>query len=595
MKYNVVWISIKELFHPYRKNIWIISIVMLVTSIGSFLTPWFTKQLIDIGILGLDFYRVIQYVGLIFLIFLIQQLLGIFQFYYYKEISVRIPYDLNKKACKHVLSVRTKFFKDRNFSVVMSELFQDIANISSLTDTQFLTSFVNLFKVFAGLTALFYINWKLTLVMLATIPVKMLIGSFLYKKQVKVYEIIMHLQSNFSEWLGDAISGIEAIKVWGITGKRLAKLKVNLDGSKNAKSKLMRYGFIDSISGSFMTTLFTCGLYLYGAWLIQKDEITIGGLVSFISYSSLVFEPITIISYLITQLSSVKPAFERFLKFLNTDAEIDKPEAKELLESISINDLKFENVSLVYENEKALDQVNFTIQKGEKVAIIGLNGSGKSSVVNLLLRFYEPTEGSIKINDKDVKEYTFESYRSIWSLMAQNNYLFNDTVANNINISEELTLTEILESCKQSGAYSFIQDLPEKMDTRIGYNGAKLSGGQKQKIALARTLARKDTKILLLDEATSSYDYYSEQVFNEELLSSDRYMMTIIITHRPEVLKRLDKIIYLNGGKVLGIGTFDELYTSQESFRDMITSTQREETPDAFYSFSNESESTLRL
>ncbi|OPA73272.1 hypothetical protein BVG16_29785 [Paenibacillus selenitireducens] len=585
MKHNDLWISIRELFHPYRKNIWIISIVMLITSGGSFLTPWLTKQLIDIGIIKMDFSLAMQYVGLIFLVFLIQQIFGVVQFHYYKEVSVRVPYDLNNRACKHVLSIRTKFFKDRNFSVVMSELFQDIANISSLTDTQFLTSFVNLFKIFAGMAALFYINWKLTLVMIATIPIKMLISSLLYKKQVEIYKIIMRLQSHFSAWLGDAISGIVEIKVWGIIGNRITKLKVNLEESKNAKSKLMFYGYVDNLSSSFMTIMFTCALYLYGAWLIQKNEISIGGLVAFISYSSLVFEPISIISYLITQLSSVKPAFERFLRFIGTDAEIDKPDAVELSDSTPINEIKFENVSLAYDHEKALDQVNFTIQQGEKVAIIGLNGSGKSSIVNLLLRFYEPTEGSIKINDNDIREYTFESYRSVWSLMAQDNYLFNDTVANNINISDELTMKGISESCKKSGAYSFIQELPDKMDTRVGYNGAKLSGGQKQKIALARTLARNNTKILLLDEATSSYDYYSEQIFNEELLLSSRYTMTIIITHRSELLKRLDKIIYLHGGKVVGIGNFDELYTSQESFRDMITATQKEEKQNAIYAF----------
>lgn len=585
--HNEIWFRIKELFHPYRKNIWIISIIMLITSFGSFLTPWLTKQLIDVGILKLEFSKVIYYVGLIFGVFFIQQLFGLIQFHYYRDVSVRIPNDLNIKACNHILHIRTKLFKDKNFSVVMSEIFQDIAYISSLTDTQFLTSFVNLFKIFAGLAALFYINPKLTLVMLASIPIKVLISGFFYKKQMSIYQSLMNLQSFFSAWLGDAISGIVEIRMWGIIGNRLAKLKLNLDESMERKSKLMLFGYTDNFLGSFMTMFFNCGLYLYGALLIQKNEITFGGLVSFISYSSLVFEPIGIISYLITQLSSVRPAFERFLTFLKTDAEVDKPDAVELPSYNVINQISFEDVSLTYDSKKVLNRLNFTINQGEKIAIIGLNGSGKSSIVNLLLRFYEPTEGKIKVNDRDISDYTFESYRSIWSVMNQEFYLFNDSISSNINLSGENSISEVADSCKKAGADLFVSNLPNQLDTVVGYNGSKLSGGQRQKIALARTLARPNTKILLLDEATSNYDYYSEQVFNDELLSSDRYLMTIIITHRPEILKKFDRIIYLDKGEVIGIGSFQELYENDQSFRDIITTTQKGDEQNAICAFSN--------
>lgn len=572
-----VFASIKRLFAPYTKNIVIISLAMVITSIGSFINPWLTMQLIDLGIIGADFSKTILYVGLLFSIFLAQQLVGSIQYYYYQNISVRIPYDLNQQACKHVLSVRIKYFKDRNFSEVMSELFQDIANISSLTSTQFLTSFVTLAKIIAGIIALFLINWKLALIMIATIPAKALISNVLFKKQEAVFKTIMQVQSKFSAWLGDGISGIVEIKMWGIINKKLLRLKEILEESKKAKSRLMLYGYMDAVFGSALSICFTCILYLLGSLIIAKNEMTIGSLVSFISYSALVFEPIGIISYLATQLSSTKPAFERFLRFLDTEAEKDEPNAVELPDSMDIRQIRFENVSLIYDQEKVLDQVNFTINKNEKIAIIGFNGSGKTSIINLLLRFYEPTEGSIRINDINIKSFTFESYRSIWSLMAQSNYLFNDTIKNNINITDDLSMDGIVDSCKKSGAYSFIEKLPEKFDTRVGYNGAKLSGGEKQKITLARTLARKNTKILILDEATSSYDYYSEQIFNKEILSSSRYNITIIITHRPEILKMLDKIIFLDKGRVIGIGTFDELYESLESFRYMIASIREEE------------------
>lgn len=186
-----------HLFAPYRKNIIIISIVMIITSVGSFINPWLTKQLIDFGIMGANYSKTVLYVGLMFLVFLVQQLVGLIQFHYYRDISVKIPYNLNHQACKHVLSVRIKYFKDRNFSEVMSELFQDIANISSLTDTQFLISFVSLFKIIAGIIVLFLINWKLALIMIATIPIKLLLSSILFKKQEATFKVITQLQSKF--------------------------------------------------------------------------------------------------------------------------------------------------------------------------------------------------------------------------------------------------------------------------------------------------------------------------------------------------------------------------------------------------------------
>lgn len=587
MDFRDTYLTIKELFSPYRKNIIIISIIMGITSLCGFVNPWVTKQLIDIGIMQSEFSETIRYVALLAIIFLVQQLFSLVQYYYFNDISVKIPYDLNNKACKHILLIKIKYFKEKNFSEVVTELFQDIANISSLANIQFLTSFVALFKLVAGIVALLFINWKLAIIIIIAIPVRALFSSILFMKQESIYKVIMKVQSKFSAWLGDGISGIAEIKVFGIIDKKLTNLKAILEESKKLKSRLMFFQYIDSMLSSTISTCFTCLLYLFGALMIFKDELTLGSLVSFISYSSIVFEPITIITYLATQLSTIKPALERFHKFIDSESEIDTPDSVMLPSSMDIEHIDFNNVSLVYDEEKTLDQVNFTINKGEKVAIIGFNGSGKTSIINLLLRFYEPTEGSITVNGCDIKSYTFESYRSIWSVMAQNNYLFNDTIRNNINIYGDLSEDDIVCSCKKAEAYSFIQKLPEKLDTRIGYNGSKLSGGEKQKVALARALARKNTKVLILDEATSNYDYHSEQIFNSEIISSNRYDITILITHRPEVLKRLDKIIYLEKGKVVSIGTFDEIYKSQDNFRDMVLNCYEEEKKNAFYAVSN--------
>ena len=170
-------------------------------------------------------------------VYFLQQILGFIQFHFYRDLGTKIPNDLNERACEHILSVRVKYFKDRNFSEVMAEMFQDIANISTLTDVQFLTSFVSLFKIFAGVIALFFIDWTLTLIMLATIPIKIGVSIFLFKKQEEIYKHVMRFQTNFSKWLGDAINGIVEIKLLGVMEKKLIELKDILEDGRKSKSK----------------------------------------------------------------------------------------------------------------------------------------------------------------------------------------------------------------------------------------------------------------------------------------------------------------------------------------------------------------------
>ena len=579
MKYGNIKDLIFELFKPYKKNIVVVSLMMVLISTASFFQPWLSKMLIDEGILKNDIKNTLYYVSLMLLIFIIQQLVGWVQFIFYKEISIKIPYDLNRRASQHILAIRVKYFKERNFTAVIGELYQDIANISSLTNTEFLTSFISLFKILAGIIALFIINWQLTLVMLITVPIKILVSSYFFKKQERIHRILMEVQSKFSSWLGDGISGITEVKLYGVTKSMLKSLDEILGRGNKSKSKIMNYGYLDSVISSTLAIMFTSVLYIIGAYMISINQMSLGSLIAFITYSSFVFEPITIISYLLTQFSSIKPALERFDKFMKIESEIDTSHSEVIHPEFDFGDIQLNNVTLKYQNETALDNVSFRINKGERVAIIGSNGSGKSSLINLLLRFYEPISGEILLNGSNINTYTFSSYRTLWSVMTQDFYLFNDSIYNNINITKSTNEEIINDSCKKSGVYDFSSSLPDKLDHIIGYNGSQLSGGERQKVGLARTIAKK-SRLLVLDEATLSFDSISEQLFNDEILSFD-YDSIILITHRLEILQKMDKIIHLEDGKIEGIGSYDELHSKSDKFKEMIKTIHQEERKDA--------------
>lgn len=569
---------IVKLLREYRKNIIVISISMLLISIGSIISPLVTQRMIDLGLLEGNLLLTIKYVGYLLAIFALQQCIVGIQFLDYAKISIGLPFQLNLDASLHILKIRIKYFKEKNFSTVISELFQDISNISSLADSNLLSSFVKLFEIVAGVIALCLISWKLTLVILAVIPIRLLCSKFLFHKEQAIFYDIMSNQSQFSSWLGDSISGVNEIRLWGLEEEKIDSLRNILLEGNQYKKRLLCFKQIDTMLSAIFTTLVTFVLYCVGSYLIGLGELTMGGLMAFIAYSTLVTEPITIIAYLITQISSILPAITRFQNFMNT--EMEKDQVEDVISNIesSIEQISFEHVNFSYDESGndgyRLKDINFVINKGERVAIIGKNGSGKSSLINLLLRFYNQSEGKILINGKDITSIELRKYRSLFSCMLQSYYLFNDTVTNNIDMHHNLEEQEIIEYCKRASAVNDIRKLKDKFATVVGYNGAKLSGGQRQKIALARTLAKKNTQILILDEATSNFDYYSENFINNMILKDSSYSIKIVITHRPEILKNMDKIVYLSDGKIVDVGKFEDIYRCYSEFRELVTNNE---------------------
>lgn len=208
--------------------------------------------------------------------------------------------------------------------------------------------------------------------------------------------------------------------------------------------------------------------------------------------------------------------------------------------------------------------VSINVYEGNIVGLIGENGAGKSSIINLLTRFYDSYDGAIMINDFNIKNIKIKSYRKILALMSQNNYIFNDTIANNINITNKLEVEQIKLYGELSGLDKSIQGISEKYDYIVGFNGQKLSGGQRQKLSMARVLSKTDAKILILDEATSNYDISSSNNLINSIIDNNNYDIVIIITHQPEILKKLKRLIFIKDGKVYADGNYDELIRNEE-------------------------------
>lgn len=561
---------IVHLYKPYIKNIVAIILCMVVSAAISTILPLLSKDIVDKGLIENNFSLLIKLVLTSFFLVLADQGIGFLEIRYRLYISLMIPYELSKKAFKHTMKLDMKYFNSTNYGEIMNNLDMDVGNISKIADNSLFFIVTQVFKIIGGVIGLFLIDWKLTLVVLLIIPAKYKVVKILAKKRQEHFEKYMEVRQEYSSWYGDTLSGVKELKFMGLerikTGefikqqRKLFKEEISI----NILDK------INEVSESVMFEIVTGLLYILGAYLIVGAKFTVGGLMAFITYSIYVTAPISAVLNIGYDFSNIIPSAKRFFKFIDMEPEESTQAGKKRVACDMIEgNIKFENLSFSYDGVKEiLNNISFQINKGEKIAIIGANGSGKTTIINLLLRVLKPTSGKIYIDDMDISSISLKDYRSLISVVNQNPYLFNTTIKDNI-LPGSKDYEKLYSAVKEIKIENFIESLPEKYETIVGVNGANISGGQKQKIAMARAIA-KDSKIMILDEATSNYDIESELSVIELILNGLEDRTVIMVTHKRQVLEVVDKIIFIENGEIVDIGKHDELYERSESYKELI-------------------------
>lgn len=561
------------LFKPYIKNIIIIFICMIASAGVSTLIPLISRQIVDNGLINNDFTLLIKLVLASFLLVITDEGVGLIETRYRVLISSMMPYELSKKAFKHLLKLNTGYFNNTNYAEIMNNINMDVNNISRIADRNLFFIVAQVFKMIGGVIGLFLIDWKLTLIVLAVIPVKYKIVKILAVKRQEIFTRYMDTYSDYSSWYGDAISGVKEIKLMGIdrvkTGQFIKKQReiIKTDIKMNILDK------VNELSETVLFEIVTGLLYILGAYLIFNANFTVGGLIAFITFCIYVTAPISSILNIGYSFSDILPSSKRFFDFLEMEQEESGEKSSNRIDHNRLKgNLKFENVTFQYSDKsEILKNINFEVHKGEKVAIIGSNGSGKTTLINLLLRLLKPGRGRILLDDTDISTIRLREYRQLISVVSQDAYLFNTTVKENIIPFSGKNDIKVLRAAIESKIEDFIETLPQKYDTLVGSNGANLSGGQRQKIAMARAIARK-SEILVLDEATSNYDIESEIEMTDTIISHLKDKTVLIITHKLPILKAVDKIIFIENGRIAGFGKHDELYAKNKMYRDVIGS-----------------------
>lgn len=462
-----------ELISPFRIRILVITICMIAVSFLSILYPMLQRVLFDDGITHGNMKTVIHYTGLIMCIYIVEQILSYIQFGCYQIINKQISFKLMYQAVEHSIKLKMSYHKDNNFLKIIGNVQSDVTSISQIVNNGLLQIILSFFKITGGIIGLCIIDWRLTLFVLTIAPFEMISKNFISSKKQNYFKNYMKINEKFSIWFGEIFKSIEVIKLWNLQSKRMEEFELLKKELINCEKKMEYSDNYANISSQTLGMIFTHGVNLLGAMLITHNQLTIGGLFAFISYSSYVLQPVSILTNLIYRLKASIPAFKRYMEYFDNEIECE--------EGISLNDIGkgienivFDNVVFGYDDKKPIFRtINMSISKGEKVGFIGKNGSGKSTIISLLLRFFETTSGTIKLNGIDIQNIALSEYRSLFCVMNQNISLFDDTIKNNINILDNLSEDEISYYLNLATATEFVEDLPMGVDSLVGFNGGK--------------------------------------------------------------------------------------------------------------------------
>lgn len=552
------------LLGKYKKTIVVIVGCLLVSTGLNLCVPLISRRIMDDGFIGGNKKLLIELVLVSMVIYTINSLIDLIKEKKRVDISAKIQYFLSEQSFSHLMKLRVSYFNNTNYAETLNNINMDINQMTSVADSSVFFVITQAFSMTGGIIGLFIIDFRMTILVLLFIPIKCVVMKYFAKKQKQIMDEFIKKNQKYAKWFGDTVGGVREVKLFNILDRKHEEFDQNQKDIIEKQKQMNMLGQWNTITDSLMVQFLSTLLYILGANLVFDLQLSVGSVFAFITYSSYVTGPISAILNIGYLLSGIIPSTKRYYAFMDLEEETDNGETAALCP----DDLKLQQVSFAYEKEKyVLKDVDILFAKGSKTAIIGRNGSGKTTIINLLTRMYEPTSGKIMLGTEDISELPLPEYRNMVSVVSQQIYLFNDTIRNNICLYKRVDDVIVEEACKDSGLEDFIKEV--SLDYVVGQNGAMLSGGQKQKIALARALIH-DKPIVIFDEATSNTDAYSEQQINGLLDTKLKEKTVIVITHKKEILNKVDQIVVLKEGVVIDNGTYDELVGKNEELNIMM-------------------------
>ncbi len=556
---SVNWRRLLGYLVPYRGRM-VLAILALIISTGVGITfPLVIVQLLDTvtqtGTVG----SINLLAGLLVGIFLVQAVFGFLQSYLLAYVGERMVLDLRVALYGHLQHLSLDFYAVRRVGDLVSRLSSDVTQMRTMLTTN-ITSFLSQILTLTGsVVILLTLNAQFTLFILALTPVLILIAIVFGRRITKVSTRVQDQLADSTVVAEEGLQGIRVVKSFGREGYEVGRYNTAMEATFSASLRMAVYS---SLFGSVMGFLgfgSIAAIVWYGGTEVIAGRLTVAMITGFLIYGISIAASLGGLAGLYGQISAALGGVQRVFELLDTAPTVqDAPDAK-VLPAVRGN-VVFDHVSFDYDGKTAvLQDLSLDIRAGEILALVGPSGAGKSTILNLLPRFYDPTQGAIRVDGQDIRQLTQQSLRDQIGIVPQETILFGGTIRENILYGQlDATEEDIITAARAANAHDFIMEFPEGYDTKVGERGTNLSGGQRQRIAIARAIL-KDASILLLDEATSSLDNESEEVVQEAL---DRLMekrTTVIVAHRLSTIKRAHRIAVLESGRLIELGTHEEL------------------------------------
>jgi len=547
-------------FYRYAKPYWLgLSLVLLISLLIiliNILNPYLLKVLIDDALLNKDQKLLVQLLGLMIALGIVSSIFGYMSMYFNGKITGRIMIDIRKSIFNHVIYLPQSFFQNTNVGDIVQKVNNEVDNIRDFISSSLLRTVKDVLMIVGYISALCWLNTKLFLLISITFPLTILILRYFQPRIKKVLSSIRIKDSEILSFFMEEFNNIKLIQSFNTYKNENNRLSLFLEerfrlGMKRIRLKAINAGIMGFVFALTMTMLFS-----YGGMLIIKDVLTIGSLLAFINYLLYLSDPIKDLQNLYMEIARVSVSVDRLNEIMNTPTLNVIPSSKLFSHEKFI---RFENVVFRYDETNILNNLNLTFEKGKCYAIAGSSGNGKSTIINLILRFYEPSSGKIYFDNNLLSDIDIFHLRDNICYISQDSFLFNDSIEKNICIGNLVSSKNEIElTIEKVDLNKILKQLNGDAKLIIGDHGTNLSGGEKQRVSLARAFL-KNASILILDEAFSALDSESEKKILVSLKEKYKDCTIIIISHRISTIREVDEIVFIHNGEIVEQGKHESL------------------------------------